>query len=580
MMAAVSMLLLPLLTTAPLIAASVSSLAAAAPPPLLPPACQARLDAWCNNSTDTGPGCAGERTASKCLSVDGRAQRFLARRSTASGNDQREWRCYAPSVLDGATHTRFVNGSCYCSMGARLRDLCLACAGSAGAACGTVPPPPPPPGPPPPGVATTTVFEKGASGYEAFRIPGMLAFRDTLMVFAEGRKYGCGDFAGQHDVVYRRSTDRGASFSELQVLMDPAKMFGEAQCPAANRTSETGSCEFWDPTPFADSVTGEVHFMTTRSWAHAGLNNEGSRMQGVMDCWLVSSSDLGVTWGAPRNITSEVWSGTWNMMTPSNGHAIQTSTGRLLVSGYVRTNGSQMSAVVYSDDHAKSWAFAPNSTIGLGTSESEVVQLQHTPHKLMFDHRKSNTRYRSYSTNDGLTWEGFAPVPSLPDPGCKGGIAAWPAKKALLFTNAATTHGRVNITLRVSLDDGANWPIKKLISGPGGYSDVQLATLHGKDSACVVFEYDTCTIKVGCVDGDDLVPGPPVRGADRSTTPHSMDETYLLPPSPAPTTRLKTTDSAATNAVPKNVFKISIIDGDTGRGVPLVQLRTYARGAL
>ena len=38
--------------------------------------------------------------------------------------------------------------------------------------------------------------------------------------------------------------------------------------------------------------------------------------------------------------------------------------------------------------------------------------------------------------------------------GCKGGIAAWPAKKALLFTNDATTKGRVNVTLRVSTDDG------------------------------------------------------------------------------------------------------------------------------
>ena len=123
-------------------------------------------------------------------------------------------------------------------------------------------------------------------------------------------------------------------------------------------------------------------------------------MQGMMDCWVLSSSDLGVTWSKPRNITSEVWSDKWNMMTPSNGHAIQTSTGRLLVSGYVRTKGSQMSAVMYSDDHAHSWQFAPNSTIGLGTSESEVVQLQHTPHKLMFDHRKSATRYRSYSTDD------------------------------------------------------------------------------------------------------------------------------------------------------------------------------------
>ena len=53
-------------------------------------------------------------------------------------------------------------------------------------------------------------------------------------------------------------------------------------------------------------------------------------------------------------------------------------------------------------------------------------------------------------------------MPALTDPGCKGGIAAWPAQKALLFTNDASwdpkTHapaGRVNITLRVSTDDGA-----------------------------------------------------------------------------------------------------------------------------
>ena len=31
-----------------------------------------------------------------------------------------------------------------------------------------------------------------------------------------------------------------------------------------------------------------------------------SRMHGLMDMWLVTSHDLGVTWGAPRNITGEV----------------------------------------------------------------------------------------------------------------------------------------------------------------------------------------------------------------------------------------------------------------------------------
>lgn len=41
-------------------------------------------------------------------------------------------------------------------------------------------------------VRITAVLNKGESGYAAFRIPGFLAFNDTLLAFAEGRKFGCG----------------------------------------------------------------------------------------------------------------------------------------------------------------------------------------------------------------------------------------------------------------------------------------------------------------------------------------------------------------------------------------------------
>ena len=66
-------------------------------------------------------------------------------------------------------------------------------------------------------------------------------------------------------------------------------------------------------------------------------------------------------------------------------------------------------------------------------------------------------RWKTFSDDGGATWSPPAgePMPMLPDPGCKGGIAAWPERKALVEVNAATTHGRVNVTLRVSLDDGA-----------------------------------------------------------------------------------------------------------------------------
>jgi sialidase-1 len=90
---------------------------------------------------------------------------------------------------------------------------------------------------------TTTVFTPGEGGYEAFRIPGVISLNNTILVFAEGRKYGCGDFAGQHDVVYKRSTDHGKTWSALSTLLDPLKQFGLTQCPASAVKSENASCE-------------------------------------------------------------------------------------------------------------------------------------------------------------------------------------------------------------------------------------------------------------------------------------------------------------------------------------------------
>jgi len=46
-------------------------------------------------------------------------------------------------------------------------------------------------------VPVISVFTQGESGYAAFRIPGVLVAGDgSLLAVAEGRKYGCDDFAG------------------------------------------------------------------------------------------------------------------------------------------------------------------------------------------------------------------------------------------------------------------------------------------------------------------------------------------------------------------------------------------------
>ena len=38
------------------------------------------------------------------------------------------------------------------------------------------------------------------------------------------------------------------------------------------------------------------------------------------------------------------------------------------------------------------------------------------------------------------------------DPGCKGGITRWESGRALVFANAGTCHGRIDTTVRLSLE--------------------------------------------------------------------------------------------------------------------------------
>lgn len=184
-------------------------------------------------------------------------------------------------------------------------------------------------GAPTPGeVSISSVFSRGEGGCSAFRIPGIHSLNSTLLVFAECRKYGCADNEGQHNVAYKRSTDGGASFSAMQTLLDPMKMFPPSQCPTDSAAvhSRNRSCQFWDPTPVVDHQTGVVFLLATRGWAHDGMTAVESRQNSFGDMWVVNSTDVGRTWSAPQNITSQVWSDTQHLPALNNGHGMQVST--------------------------------------------------------------------------------------------------------------------------------------------------------------------------------------------------------------------------------------------------------------
>lgn len=360
-------------------------------------------------------------------------------------------------------------------------------------------------------VVTVPVFKSGESGVAAFRIPGLLSFESKgsgyMLAYAEGRVAGCGDFSGTHTVVIKRSADRGRTWSPLSTIMDPLEMFGAAACP---RTTNSG-CEFWDPTAVFDRDTGDVLLLAALS------RSNQSRMDAHMSMWMTRSSDAGLTWAAPTNLTSQLLNADGSMTTPGNGHAIQLASGRLLVSGYLRPAGdsSEHCVTLASDDHGKSWFNQlANLSAGDGTSECEATEISGAvgaPTLLMDERMNAKDqrtyggcgegvalcRWRSTSTDGGASWTGPVPQPALPDPSCAAGQAAWSTRgpTAMLFANSASVTARKNVTVRASLDGGKTWPMSQLVSGPGGYVDVQLVPADGRvphDEAAVLYEVDSC----------------------------------------------------------------------------------------
>ncbi|MCA9031251.1 MAG: exo-alpha-sialidase, partial [Planctomycetaceae bacterium] len=76
------------------------------------------------------------------------------------------------------------------------------------------------------------VFQNGTGGYNAYRIPAIVqAANGDLLAFCEARE---GGDASKIDLVMKRSTDEGKSWSQLQVVQaadDFKSLFGENPPP-------------------------------------------------------------------------------------------------------------------------------------------------------------------------------------------------------------------------------------------------------------------------------------------------------------------------------------------------------------
>ncbi|MFD7324282.1 LamG-like jellyroll fold domain-containing protein [Streptomyces sp. NPDC059875] len=187
------------------------------------------------------------------------------------------------------------------------------------------------------------LFRSGTAGYGCFRIPTLTTTKNgTLLAFAEGRTSpSCAD-RGPIDIVMRRSTNEGRTWSPIRVVLS-------GRASAAGPSQVRGN-----PSPVADVMEdkkGAVFLFSNSEPAVPG----GTRMS-----WVQRSDDDGLTFQAPtavpRLTTGKGWFGTG----PSHGIQIQKKgdphEGRLIVGAYESVNGDdQRVGVLYSDDRGVTW---------------------------------------------------------------------------------------------------------------------------------------------------------------------------------------------------------------------------------
>ena len=334
------------------------------------------------------------------------------------------------------------------------------------------------------------VFHGGQEGYACYRIPSiMMTMNNTLNAFAEGRKYDCGDH-GYVDLVYKRSTDFGVTWSNLVVLY--------------SNSSSQSTNTIGNPSPVQDRDTGKI-------WMLFCKNNK--------QIHATYSVDDGLSFSLPPKELDTVNNADWNWVATGTHFAlmqhpqfpfcfincigppsgIQLDNGRLVVpfDWSLPPMYSTKGYVVYSDDGGDSWILSESfGTDAYWPNESQAVQLKNGSVFINSRTGKNDSWYRvgSLSNDGGSTFVESHYIEGLTDTegGCEGSMVRAESDGNIYYsglTPSTKTSNRANMTMSVSKDDGNSFEYFAMIeAGSAGYSSV--VEMQAKRKIAVLYERD------------------------------------------------------------------------------------------
>ena len=343
---------------------------------------------------------------------------------------------------------------------------------------------------------------RGDWGVKNFRIPALAVAPNGDLLAAFDKRPESGDSPAPNSIWQRRSTDRGRTWGEPEVVR------------AGLESTEPGEkLGYSDPSYVVDVETGSIFLFCVFSkdvgvWDSGYGNDDEDR--GILSANLSVSHDSGRTW-EHRLITEVVKPEDCRAMFATSGAGIQLRygphKGRLVqqYAGFFRNadGGEDVRAYsVYSDDHGETWTMG--APVGTEMDENKVAEL--SDGALMMnsrEHVRTGHRWIAHSHDGGETWEDLHRDPSLVDPGNNAHLVrAHPdapqgsaEAKVLLFSHADhMPNDRVNGTIEISTDDGETWERKRVFQpGPCQYSVViplgrreHLLAYEGEDETIMV----------------------------------------------------------------------------------------------
>ncbi len=305
-------------------------------------------------------------------------------------------------------------------------------------------------------LAYKPLFQPGDYGSRNYRIPAIITADDnSLVVLVDKRKYNETDLPEDIDLITRRSTDNGKTWSEPVTIAEGTGRFQGFGDPGIVKTKSgklitvfVGGQGLWTSTPEKPNRT-----------------------------YVSESLDNGVTWSKPRDITPQLFGSEcsdpvrqkWLASFCAAGRGIQTRDGRIMFVAAVRETSeySLNNYLYYSDDEGVTWNVSEKAFTG--GDEAKVVELNNGDILMSIRNKHKGKRIFVVSKDNGVTWNLTKSHDNLIEPACNGEIIRYTSvldgyeKDRLLHTLPNHISDRKNVTMFVSYDEGDSWPVQKSI---------------------------------------------------------------------------------------------------------------------